>query len=83
MFAFKSALRPLLAGRRPVSTSGRPLRQEFKVILDNDTLYIEQPLAEALGWKPDVDPAKGVPLTLSGWAPNYFVVARAGSDNGM
>lgn len=24
----------------------------------------------------------GVPLTLSGWAPNYFAIARTGSDSG-
>ena len=25
----------------------------------------------------------GVPLTLSGWAPNYFAIARTGTDSGM
>ena len=53
------------------------------MVLDNETLYIEQPLAEALGWKPDVDPTKGVPLTLSGWAPNYFAIAKTDSDSGI
>ncbi|KAF8966505.1 hypothetical protein BDZ97DRAFT_1657605 [Flammula alnicola] len=57
------------------STSAR----EFKVILDNDTLYIEQPLAEALGWKPDVS-SQGIPLTLSGWQPHYFAITRTGTD---
>ncbi|KAJ6504227.1 hypothetical protein C8R47DRAFT_1067171 [Mycena vitilis] len=55
-------------------------RQEFKVVLDNNTLYVEQPVAEALGW----DPAAGatpVQLTLSGWAPNYFAIAPSGSDS--
>ena len=75
----KCAKRILSARCRLQSTS---TRQEFKVLLDNGTLYVEQPLAEALGWTPDVEPAKGVPLTLSGWEPNYFVIARAGSDNG-
>ncbi|KAI0770493.1 hypothetical protein C8Q74DRAFT_1317747 [Fomes fomentarius] len=52
--------------------------KEFKVVLDNGTLYVDQELAEALGW----DPAKkeSVPLTLNGWAPQYFAVARTGSD---
>lgn len=56
--------------------------REFKVLLDNETLYVEQELAEALGWKPDVKSEQGVSLTLSGWAPNYFAIARTGTDSG-
>jgi hypothetical protein len=80
----RSILRFLPAGKRLISDSapGRPSRQEFKVVLDNGTLYIDQPLAEALGWKPDVEPAKGVSLTLSGWAPHYFAIAQTGTDCG-
>ncbi|KZV70456.1 hypothetical protein PENSPDRAFT_579343 [Peniophora sp. CONT] len=68
----------LLVEARHVSDS----RREFKVILDESSrsLYIEQPLAEALGWTPEVRAEAGVPLTLRGWAPNYFVVTRSGSD---
>ena len=63
------------------SDPGPSRRQEFKVVLDNDTLYVPQEVAEALGWKPQ-EVAKPVQLTLSGWAPNYFAVARTGSDSG-
>ena len=62
-------------------TTGGP--REFKVVLDNETLYVEQELAEALGWKPDVKSEEGVPLTLSGWAPKYFAIARTGTDSGV
>lgn len=55
--------------------------REFKVILDNETLYIDKSLAEALGWKPEIGP-EGVPLTLNGWSPNYFAIARTGTDSG-
>ena len=49
-------------------------------MLDNETLYIDQELAEALGW--DATKRDSVPLTLSGWAPRYFAIARTGSDAG-
>ncbi|KAI0079155.1 hypothetical protein K474DRAFT_1659451 [Panus rudis PR-1116 ss-1] len=52
--------------------------REFKVVLDNDTVYVDQALAEALGWTSEK--TDGVPLTLSGWAPHYFAIARTGSD---
>ena len=63
------------------SPLNRPAPREFKVILDNDTLYVDKALAEALGWKPEIGP-DGVPLTLNGWSPNYFAVARIGTDSG-
>lgn len=52
-----------------------------RVTLDraSGTVYIDQKLAEALGWNPD----KGrecVPLTLSGWAPHYFAITAEGTD---
>ncbi|EJD45760.1 hypothetical protein AURDEDRAFT_165210 [Auricularia subglabra TFB-10046 SS5] len=54
-----------------------PSRVELAVTLG--TVYIDQKLAEALGW----DPEKGrecVQLTLSGWAPNYFAITAEGTD---
>ena len=80
--ARRAALSILSAARRCSSTSSAPSRREFKVVLDNETLYVEQPLAEALGWTPDVPSEKGVSLTLSGWAPHYFAIAPTGSDSG-
>ena len=77
----RPALRPFMSLRHR-SSSTTPSRREFKVVLDNDTLYVEQPLAEALGWTPDMSTENGVPLTLRGWAPHYFAIARAGSDAG-
>lgn len=56
--------------------------RQFKVTLDNETLYVEQPLAEALGWNP-AQPSQSVTLTLSGWTPRYFAIARSGSDAGF
>ncbi len=50
------------------------------MVLDNDTLYIDQGLAEALGW--DRVKQDSVPLTLHGWGPTYFAIARTGSDSG-
>ena len=83
-------LRPIRSllplGKRFISSSARGRSEssvrEFKVILDNDTLYVDQSLAEALGWTPQVEASKGVSLTLSGWAPNYFAIAQTGSDAG-
>lgn len=63
---------------RLISSSAR----EYKVILDNNTLYVDQSLAEALGWKPGLPPS-GVNLTLSGWEPHYFAIAQTGTDSGM
>ena len=56
--------------------------REFKVVLDNDTLYVDTSLAEALGWTSNVN-EEGVPLTLRGWAPHYFAITRVGSDSGQ
>ncbi|TFY61209.1 hypothetical protein EVG20_g7141 [Dentipellis fragilis] len=55
--------------------------KEFKVVLDNNTLYIDRALAEALGW--NSSQKDGVQLTLSGWAPHYFAIARSGSDSDL
>ncbi|KAI0688891.1 hypothetical protein C8Q76DRAFT_260106 [Earliella scabrosa] len=62
---------------RSTSNSSNAVK-EYKVVLDNETLYIDQELAEALGW--DATKRDSVPLTLSGWAPRYFAIARTGSD---
>ncbi|TBU29951.1 hypothetical protein BD311DRAFT_659881 [Dichomitus squalens] len=55
--------------------------REFKVVLDNGTLYVDQALAEALGWTPTQ--TQGVSLTLSGWEPHYFAIARTGTDSDL
>jgi len=75
-----------LAGARRCSSQlpGRALRREFKVVLDNETLYIEQTLAEALGWKPGEESKDGpVSLTLSGWSPHYFAIAKTGTNSDL
>ncbi|KAI0364527.1 hypothetical protein BV20DRAFT_956031 [Pilatotrama ljubarskyi] len=83
-------LRGRVAGLRrcqSILSSTGATAKEFKVVLeDNDTLYIDQELAEALGWTPQVAHSdSGTPgtvsLTLSGWAPHYFAIARTGSDS--
>jgi hypothetical protein len=58
--------------------------REFNVVLDtqSQTLYIDQPLAEALGWKPE-EGHKPVQLTLSGHSPGFFAIAPSGTDSGM
>ncbi|KAL4252687.1 hypothetical protein ABKN59_004041 [Abortiporus biennis] len=65
---------------RSMSYQNKP--REFKVVLDNETLYIDKTLAEALGWKPEQD-VNGVPLILSGWEPQYFNITRSGSDSDL
>jgi hypothetical protein len=42
---------------------------EHRVILDNQTLYVDQSLAEALGWKPEQGSDAGIELSLSGCQP--------------
>ena len=72
---------PCIAPTRSISES----RREFKVVLDESsrTVYVEQPLAEALGWSTETPAENGVPLTLRGWEPNYFVITRSGSEAGQ
>lgn len=55
---------------------------EHRVILDNQTLYVNQSLAEALGWKPEQGSDAGIKLSLSGWGPTYFTIAPTGSESG-
>ncbi|OCH84001.1 hypothetical protein OBBRIDRAFT_742357 [Obba rivulosa] len=73
--------RSALAARYQSTLSSSPSAKEFKVVLDGDTLYVNQALAEALGWSPAQ--TKGVSLTLSGWAPQYFAITRSGSDSDL
>jgi len=58
------------------------LQSEHRVILDNQTLYVDQSLAEALGWKPEEGSDAGIESSLSGWGPTYFTIAPTGSENG-
>ncbi|TFK17068.1 hypothetical protein FA15DRAFT_605797, partial [Coprinopsis marcescibilis] len=46
------------------------------------TLYINQELAQALGWTEET-PTKGVSLRLSGWSPHYFAITRKGTDTDL
>ncbi|KAI0662953.1 hypothetical protein C8Q70DRAFT_1050657 [Cubamyces menziesii] len=80
---FASATPKRITGIRAQSIlSASPTAREFKVVLDNGTVYVDQALAEALGWTPD-QPTEGVPLTLSGWEPHYFAIARTGTDSDL
>lgn len=66
---------------QPESTLSRsPTAKEFKVVLDNGTLYVDQAVDEALGWT--ADKSTGTSLTLSGWAPHYFAITQSGTDSG-
>ncbi|KIY46959.1 hypothetical protein FISHEDRAFT_59976 [Fistulina hepatica ATCC 64428] len=87
--ALGCSMRPSLSPRRRISTSTpadvQPVLsspKEFKVVLDYETLYIDQRLAEALGWNKETG-VEGVPLTLSGWSPSYFAIARTGSESDL
>ena len=51
-------------------------------MLDGQTLYVEKPLAEALGWSPGKS-TEGVSLRLSGWDPKFFAITPTGTDSGM
>lgn len=64
-----------------VNPQSLPEAQHHNCALDNETLYVSEDIAKALGWKPDQDP-KGLSLTLHGWAPGYFAIAPTGSDSG-
>lgn len=68
-------------GYRSSSSAASQVRQ-FKVALDGQTLYIEKPLAEALGWNPGTG-NEGVSLRLSGWEPKFFAITPTDTDVGM
>jgi len=51
-------------------------------VLDGQTLYIEKPLAEALGWNSGTG-TEGISLRLSGWEPKFFTIAPLDTDAGM
>lgn len=44
---------------------------EHRVVLDNHTLYIDQILAESLGWTSNPGSDTGIQLYLSWWNPSY------------
>ena len=68
--------------RRTLSASATSQLRQFKVVLDGQTLYIEKPLAEALGWNPGTS-TEGVSLRLSGWEPKFFAITPTETDVGM
>ena len=51
-------------------------------MLDGQTLYIEKPLAEALGWNSGTG-TEGISLRLSGWEPEFFTITPLDTDAGM
>ncbi|KAF9786794.1 hypothetical protein BJ322DRAFT_1003396 [Thelephora terrestris] len=67
---------------RSLSSSATSQVREFKVVLDGQTLYIEKPLAEALGWNPGTS-TEGVSLRLSGWEPKFFAITPTGTDSDL
>ncbi|KAI0668856.1 hypothetical protein C8Q78DRAFT_1043332 [Trametes maxima] len=73
--------RRIVGARSQSVLSTTTTAREFKVVLDNGTVYVDQALAEALGWTPQQ--AQGVSLTLSGWQPHYFAITRTGTDSDL
>lgn len=75
--------------RAPVSIRRRNLNyttstrqsRHHTVVLDNQTLYIPQELAETLGWKADQG-VDGLSLSLHGQSPNFFTITPKGTDSG-
>jgi len=76
-----SATNPRLFAATPRTRRQQSTSCQHKVTLSGETLYIEQDLAEALGWTPE-HTTDGVSLRLSGWGPNYFVITQKGTDAG-
>jgi hypothetical protein len=66
---------------RTLSSSATSQVRQFKVVLDGQTLYVEKPLAEALGWNPGTG-TEGISLRLSGWEPRFFAITPTGTDAG-
>ncbi|KAG8765437.1 hypothetical protein FRC20_007107 [Serendipita sp. 405] len=50
-------------------------------MLDKDTLYIDENIAQGLGWEPGRG-LDGVQLPLHGWEKGYSVITRKGTDAG-
>ena len=67
--------------RRALSSSAVSRVRQFTVVLDGQTLYVEKPLAEALGWTPGKN-TEGVSLRLSGWEPKFFAITPTDTDFG-
>jgi hypothetical protein len=55
---------------------------EFKVLSDEQTLYIPKELAVRLGWTTELG-QKGLGLSLHGWEPTFFAITPCGSDSGV
>lgn len=82
----------LLSSRRAqlMRTSFKPLNRyqkytvtakHLKATLDGSTLYVDEDVAEALGWTQGTS-ADGVTLRLSGWKPHYFAITQKGTEAG-
>jgi len=67
---------------RPTRTCRRWIATEYTVTLDNQTLYIPQEVAEALGWKKEQG-HHVTKLSLCGVQPEYFTITLTGSESGM
>lgn len=66
---------------RQISSRSSNKTRQFKVLLDDHTLYVGQELAEAMGWSEKMG-AEGVKLSLHGLSPTFFAITPSGSDNG-
>lgn len=66
---------------RQISSGSSNKTRQFKVLLDGQTLYVGQELAEAMGWSEKMG-AEGVKLSLHGLSPTFFAVTPSGSDSG-
>jgi hypothetical protein len=75
------APRQIAGERRCISSSAPSFSSSHTVTLDNETLYLDEKLARALGWTPEAG-VDGVKLSLHGWKSHYFVVTKAGTDSG-
>jgi hypothetical protein len=69
------APRQIAGARRSLASSSHT------VTFDNETLYLDEKLARALGWTPEAG-VDGVKLSLHGWKSHYFVITKAGTDSG-
>ena len=62
------------------SSSVKPV--EYKVALDNQTLYIGKELAKALGWDGGLGAGR-IELSLHGLDPTFFTITPTGSESGV
>lgn len=80
MTSSRSAVNLLISRKFSSRTQAHSAR-EFKVLLDNQTLYVGQELAEAMGWSDKIG-VDGVKLSLHGLSPTFFSITPTGSDSG-